>query len=185
MIRAGMKLIAKNGVAGTTLADVGIAAGYSRGLPVYAFGTKDHFLIALLRSMEVWFEKNLHKELSGKKGLEALRARIGMHFYSLRRDPIAIAALFSIFSESFYGNESLRVEVERFVGQWRRGFARHLEEAHSAGEIAKVDFEKTATVYLALVRGANLEYLMGNRKLDVDEFEEAVFSFIDHSLAVA
>ncbi len=185
MIRAGMKLIAKNGVSGTTLADIGMAAGYSRGLPIYAFGTKDGFLVALLRSMEVWFEKHLHKQLEGKTGLEALRARIKTHFFSLRRDPIAIAALFSIFTESFFGNASLKVEVERFVGQWRRGFARHLEEAYRAGEISKIDFERHGAIYVSLVRGMSLEYLMNDRKLDIDGFEDTIMSFIDHSLGVA
>jgi AcrR family transcriptional regulator len=185
MIRAGIKLIAKNGVAGTTLADIGVTAGYSRGLPVYAFGTKDKFLIALLKSMEVWFEKHLRGQLAGKKGLEAVRARLKTHLFSLKRDPVAIAALYSLFSESFFGNESLRIEVERFVGQWRRGFARHLEEAYKAGEIDRIDFEKHGAIYVALVRGVSLEYLMGNRKLDIDEFESAILNFVDHSLGVA
>jgi AcrR family transcriptional regulator len=185
MIRAGMALIAKNGVVGTTLADVGVAAGYSRGLPVYAFGTKDRFLIAILKSMQNWFDQHLHERLAGKTGLEALRARLETHFFSLKRDPIAIACLFSIFSESFFGNEVLRVEVEHFVGQWRRGFARHLEEAFKAGEIPKVDAEKHSAIYVALVRGLSLEYLMGGRKVEIDDFKDAILGFIDHSLGVA
>jgi AcrR family transcriptional regulator len=185
MIRAGTKLIAKNGVAGTTLADIGVAAGYSRGLPVYAFGTKDKFVIALLKSMQVVFEERLHENVQGLTGLKALRARVKTHFFSLRRDPIAIAALFSIFSESFFGNETLKAEVEHFIGQWRRGFARHLEEAWKAGEIRKVDFEKHGAIYVALVRGVSMEYLMSNRKLDIDSLESTILDFIEHSLSAA
>jgi AcrR family transcriptional regulator len=182
MLRAGMKLFAKGGVAGTTLADIGLAAGYSRGLPVYAFGSKDKFLIAMLRSMEVWFEQLAHDQLMGKTGLAAFRSRLDTHFIGLRKDPVAIAALFSIFSSSFFGDGALKAEVDRLVEQWRRGFSRHLKEAYHAGEIKKVDFDKHAALCVLLVRGVNMEYLMSDSKLDLDSLQNSILDFFEHSL---
>ncbi|MGE0761245.1 MAG: TetR/AcrR family transcriptional regulator [Pirellulaceae bacterium] len=177
-----MKLFAKHGVSGTTLAEIGMAAGYSRGLPIYAFGSKDKFLIAMLRSMEVWFEQLAHEQLGGKTGLEAFRTRLKTHFIGLRKDPVAVAALFSIFSHSFFGDAALKVEVDHVVEQWRRGFSRHLKEAYQAGQIKKVDFDKHAAICVALIRGVNMEYLLSGSKLDLDSLRNSILDFFDHSL---
>ena len=53
MMRAAARLIACKGVAGTSLAEVGVAAGYSRGLPVERYGTKLGLVRALLAATEM------------------------------------------------------------------------------------------------------------------------------------
>src|SRR5947209_5259489 len=76
MLQAAMRIIAEKGAAGATLAEIGVAAGYSRGLPAERFGTKLVLLNALMDSMEDWFQKRVGPAVAGKRGLAAVLARI-------------------------------------------------------------------------------------------------------------
>lgn len=46
LLRAAIELLATRGYDGFTLAEVGKAAGYSRGLPAHYFGCKEELLAA-------------------------------------------------------------------------------------------------------------------------------------------
>jgi AcrR family transcriptional regulator len=75
MLRAAMAIIAQKGAAGASLAEIGVAAGFSRGLPAERFGTKLAMLNALMDFMEGWFAERLRKAVGDKTGLDAVRAR--------------------------------------------------------------------------------------------------------------
>ena len=49
LLEAAVRIIGKTGVETFTLADVGEAAGYSRGLPAHYFETKSGLLAAVVR----------------------------------------------------------------------------------------------------------------------------------------
>src|ERR1700744_2187749 len=74
MLRAAMSIIAQKGAGGAALAEIGVAAGFSRGLPAERFGTKLTLLHALMDFMESWFTERLHKAMHNKTGLDAVRA---------------------------------------------------------------------------------------------------------------
>lgn len=58
LFEAGIELTAEQGFDGYSLADVGILAGYSRGLPTHYFGTKNNFQKELVKFMITEFESN-------------------------------------------------------------------------------------------------------------------------------
>lgn len=58
------------------LAEVGIEAGYSRGLPEERYGSELGLITALLEATERWFEKHLKRVLAGKSALETLEPRL-------------------------------------------------------------------------------------------------------------
>ena len=133
MLRAAERLIARHGVAGTSLADVGIAAGYSRGLPVERFGSKVGLIKAVLEAMDGWFQAHLSRTLKGAKGLEALQLRIEAHLGSADRSAAATAALYSIYLESLFVMPELQAGVAKFTEQWRDGITADLREAQKLG----------------------------------------------------
>ncbi|HVZ45783.1 MAG TPA: TetR/AcrR family transcriptional regulator [Ramlibacter sp.] len=178
MLRAGTRLIAWGGVASTTLAAIGVEAGYSRGLPVYAFKSKQGFITALLNSMEQWFDATLKTALKGKSGLLALEARIGAHFDGVKRNPVAVSALYAIYIESLFGMPEVRPAVEELSAKWRDGFLFHLREAHALGEIEGDDLEGVAALLLGMVRGMLIEHLMSNRRLDLESVGTHIARFV-------
>src|SRR5258708_3482259 len=47
LLAAAVAIVSDRGIEGTTLADVGVAAGYSRGLPAHYFGRKSDLVAAV------------------------------------------------------------------------------------------------------------------------------------------
>jgi len=178
MLCAGTQLIALNGVAATTLAEIGVAAGYNRSLPFYAFKSKHSFLGALLKSMETWFESTLELVLMGKTGMDAIEALVGAHLDGVKRNPVAVSALYAIYVESMYGEPEIRSDVDTFTAKRRRGFLAQLREEKKLGQIECGDLEEIAALLLGMVRGMMIEHLMSNRSLDVEIIRTSMIQFI-------
>jgi AcrR family transcriptional regulator len=167
MLRAAAQLFAERGVSGTSLADVGVAAGYSRGLPVERFGSKLGLITALLDSMDAWFQAHLARVLKDAKGMRAVRLRMEAHLASVDRDAISTAALYSVYTESLFVMSELQPHVAAVTGRWRDGLAANLREARRAGEIARrIDCQGEARFLLAAMRGLVIQYLLDRSAAD-------------------
>ena len=161
MLRAAARLFAERGVSGTSLADVGLAAGYSRGLPVERFGSKLGLIAALLDAMDAWFQAHIARVLKDATGMKAVRLRMAAHLASVDRDTIATAALYSIYTESLFVMSDLQAHVVAVTGRWRDGLAANLREARRAGEIGRrVDCDAEARFLLSAMRGLVIQYLL-------------------------
>jgi len=161
MLAAAAKLIARHGVAGTTLAEVGIEAGYSRGLPVERYASKLGLVTALLEATERWFERHLEQVLAGKSGLKALERRVEAHMGSVDRSLEATAALYAIYTESHSVMPELNDAVAAFTARWAAGLVAHMREGQASGEIRpNLDCEAEARFLLAAMRGLMIQYLL-------------------------
>lgn len=183
LVQVGIRLFASQGVHRTTLAEVGTTGGYSRGLPVYLFGTKNDFVRAILRSMDSWFDAVLEKNIGDSTGLDALDARIGSHLEGAERSPQAVSALYAIYVEAMFGSPELRPAVDELTAKWRQGFADHLREAHVAGEVEVTDFAQRGALLLALTRSFLMDYLMSDSALDLGVVRSSIVSFARVAIA--
>ena len=85
LLATARELVARRGWAGTTLAEVGEAAGYSRGLAGHYFGSKTGLLRAITLQINNTLMEELEKVPSPDAGLEAILSFISV--YLGRRDP--------------------------------------------------------------------------------------------------
>lgn len=85
LLATARELVARRGWAGTTLAEVGEAAGYSRGLAGHYFGSKTGLLRAITLQINNTLMEELEKAPSPDAGLEAILSFISV--YLGRRDP--------------------------------------------------------------------------------------------------
>jgi AcrR family transcriptional regulator len=175
MISAAIQLIARQGVGNTSLAEVGLAAGYSRGLPVDRYGSKIGLVAAVLQSMDIWFDRLLSDALQSKRGLEAVRQRIKTHLDGARRSPEGLTALFSIYIESLFSLPELKPDIKRITSGWRRGLIKNLREGQEMGEIrSEIDCKQQADMILGMLRGLQIDYLLGDRSAGLDAAEAAL-----------
>ncbi|MBO1361701.1 TetR/AcrR family transcriptional regulator [Acetobacter sacchari] len=75
LIDTAIELMASRGYDGFTLAEVGEAAGYSRGLPAHYFGKKDDLLVAVVEFLIEDYNRHFEKEsraLGGMLRIETL-----------------------------------------------------------------------------------------------------------------
>ncbi|MBV9835499.1 MAG: TetR/AcrR family transcriptional regulator [Alphaproteobacteria bacterium] len=183
MLRAATRLFARQGVSGTSLAEVGLAAGYSRGLPVDRYGSKLGLIEALLDSMAAWFEARVADSASGKRGVEAVLERIEAHVDGARKSPLATAALYSIYLESLAAMPALRPKVGALLDRWRGELVVGLRQAQAAGELrSDIDCEQHAAIILGALRGLIIEHLMADAETDLDAIRDAVTGLVRQAM---
>ena len=119
MLRAATELIAKHGSAGVSLAKIGVAAGYSRGLPTERYGSKSNLLEAVIDASDAWFQRRLAARLAGRSGLDSLRERIRAHLDTVRESRVPTVALFLLIIDSAATLPELRPRVQRLNERWR------------------------------------------------------------------
>lgn len=85
LLATARALIARRGWAGTTLADVGEVAGYSRGLAGHYFGSKAGLLRAITQQINNNLMEEIQKAPPQEAGLDAILSFISV--YLSRKDP--------------------------------------------------------------------------------------------------
>src|SRR6266540_2511459 len=100
LLEAAATLVATRGTARASLGDIAAAAGCSRGLPTYLFGSKEGLLLALADYLVERFRSRLFEPaVDHRQGLPALLIWLQVYVDSLRGpiradvDPVAHAAL--------------------------------------------------------------------------------------------
>jgi AcrR family transcriptional regulator len=183
MLRAAMKIIAQKGAAGASLAEIGVAAGFSRGLPAERFGTKLALLNAVMDFMEGWFAERLREAVGNRTGLEAVRARIDANIDSACASPVATAALYSLFVESLCAIPELQPRIRALSASFHRGFCGHLRQARRGGELrAGVDCAKMANILVGMLRGMIIESLLEGDAARLAANRAQIHAFIDAGL---
>lgn len=185
MLKAATELIAEHGVSGTSLADIGERAGFSRGLPVFRYGSKVGLIKALLESMESRSYARRAVTLEGKHGLAALRAAIAHRIDTMRGSAAASSALYSVVIASLFSMPDLKPHIAAKNDGWRRSLAAHLQDAQIAGEIRPdVDCDQQATIIHCLLRGLIIDHMIDATTTTLQMIEAAV-SRIIADIAVA
>ena len=179
MLRAATELIAERGVSGTSLADIGERAGFSRGLPAFRYGSKAGLIKALLESMESRSYARRAVALEGKHGLSALRAAIAHRIDTMRGSAAASSALYSVVIASLFSMPDLKPYIAAKNDGWRRSLAAHLQNAQLAGEIRPdVDCDQQATIIHCLLRGLIIDHMIDATTTTLQMIEAAVSRII-------
>jgi len=128
MADAAVALICERGAGATTLTDVGLRAGYSRGLASYRFGSKAGLWSFLIRRIgEEWLTE-LQAAVAGTTGVDTIHAAIDAHCRFLLDSSERIRAFYILWFESVGPDPALRNAIngahqrrQRDVEEWIRG----------------------------------------------------------------
>ena len=165
LLEAALQIVAQRGTVRMTLAEVGEAAGYSRGLPAHRFGSKAGLVHALAGYIGERFGEQRAKGPALAPGLAAITGNI--HFYFARKGGAwtATRALLVMMTE---GSMAPHAELRREVAAYNRGalawFEQHIRSGIEQGEIsADNDPAVTAVILLGAMRGVMLQWLVDDR----------------------
>lgn len=87
LLRAAAELIAEQGVASATFENIGVRAGYSRGLVTQRFGSKQGLIEALIARLQARLEAQMDdRRLDQLNGLEAVLGFVDAFLTNLSRD---------------------------------------------------------------------------------------------------
>jgi len=184
LLDAGLRLVAQKGAVGATLADIGMAAGFSRSLPLERFGSKLQFLAALVDRTEQWFNQWAFADLHGKEGLDGLTARIEAHLASAMASWDATSALFLLYFESLTVVPELRPRVAAVGQAYRQALRDLIRQGQERGEIrADVDPDVEATALFGAIRGTIAQWLFEPQTIDLARVARALAESTRRSLA--
>jgi AcrR family transcriptional regulator len=161
MIECAVQLIVERGISGTKLTDVGLQAGYSRGLAAMRYGTKAGLLSRVARHVTSNWITHLRMAVGQKTGLAAVLAAIDAQERAIVETPAEMRALYAIFFQSSDPSAEYRVDVARSLTAQRRDLASWLREARDAGEIlSSVDPARIAGQVLNSMIGIVYQWIM-------------------------
>lgn len=164
LLDAALAIVAQRGSMRLTLAEIGEAAGYSRGLPAHRFGSK----AGLLRSLMAYIGERFKAEREGwprrAPGLDAIRGTISIYFSRKGPGWTTTRALLVMMTEGFMASSVLRADIAEYNRGALAYFENHIRYGVERGEIAAdTDPATTAVVLLGAMRGAMMQWLVDER----------------------
>jgi AcrR family transcriptional regulator len=160
MLDAALKLIAERGYRGTSLAAIGEAAGYSRGLVHERFGSKAGLLWALTKQiLRVWNQES-RDHRPERTGLDALCDMLDNHRRAIEEDR-GIRPFYALMFEAIGPTPDLQPEFRKLHVRFRADIEKLLRKGIEAGTIRNdIDPVAQAALMMATQRGIAFQWLL-------------------------
>jgi AcrR family transcriptional regulator len=161
MAQAAVALICRHGAAATTLKEVGLLAGYSRGLAGYRFGSKAGLWSFLIKTIgEEWLAE-LRRAVSGTSGLPTIHAAVDAHSRFLVDSSERIRAFYILWFDSVGPDSDLREVIAKVHERRRRDVEQWIRDGKAAGSIRDdADVRAVAEQFVTAIIGITYQWLV-------------------------
>lgn len=181
LLDAAARLIARQGARGTSLAQVGEAAGYSRGLASHYFGSKSELVNHLVKTIQQRFVQALPKADELSNGLDGLLA-VADSYLALRMDDRE-RAFMVMWAEAVGTSAELRPAYVAVDRMFRKFLQEAIEIGVADGSIrSDVDVRAAAASLVGQFRGVLLQLLLDPKAFDAAGVRKHVLDSIRRSL---
>ena len=151
LLDAAIRLISEKGYDGFTLADVGEAAGFSRGLPAHYFGRKEVLLSRVAQHVVAQYGKSLDQLPRSEPGLPRLAATIRQ--YARGMASRGNRALGLLVAQAVV-EQGLRDTIAELNARGFEALEAQIKAGVAAGNVtSKVDAHAQARLIYAFLRG--------------------------------
>ncbi|MFI5307096.1 MAG: TetR/AcrR family transcriptional regulator [Polyangiales bacterium] len=184
MLAAALRLIGERGYRGTSLAAIGEAAGYSRGLVHERYGSKAGLLWTLVKHLlRGWNLDSRARGLTGHAGIEAVCDLLDNHRRAVKEDR-GIRAFYALMFEALGPVPELLPEFRGLHREFRTEIEKALRAGIDAGLIrADIDVKAQAVLLLALQRGIAFQWLLDPKGFSLDAAYEELKRDLRRTLA--
>lgn len=185
LLRAAMRLIARQGYTRTTLAQVGKAAGYTGGLVSHHFGSKEGLLRELVgQAAGRFYQDQVQPVIEGKSAIDALCATVDTYLNELVIREERMRALYVLMGEAL----GPVTEINPVFVELNRGFrsaARsRIQAGIDAGEIRPdVDPDAEAAAFIGMLRGVAVQWVADRGCFDIEAVRESMKKGLRRQLA--
>lgn len=162
LITAAIELIAKRGIDGLRLAELGAMTGFSRALPGHYFGHRDELIRVIVRRIIDRYKLRIGHEASDAPGLGHVVALADSYAKAMVENHSNFVALHAVFGAA-PTNESLLDVVGMLNREGIGEITAAIEAGKAQGEVASgVDAKHEAVQLLAFLRGLGSLHLIDN-----------------------
>jgi len=182
LLQAAISLISDRGVKGTTLAEVGEAAGYSRGLAAHHFKTKDR----LLQATAEYVHERYVDLLAAKKARPGLETIVQIVELSCTMRSVEVArAVYLMQKEAFFNTSGLRDVFKKYNRAALQRIENEIRAGVANGEIKKAANPKAeAVILLALIRGIRAQWILASGKVNLSKMRRELTQYVRRNLSV-
>ncbi len=161
LIRAALRLIARQGYTRTTLAEIGTAAGYTAGLVSHYFGSKAGLLRQLVEhAAGRFYQDQMWPAAEGKSGLDALCSAVDTYLTELVVREERMRALYVVMGEALGPVAEINDAFVELNHKFRLAARRWIQAGIDAGEIrADLDPEIEAVAFVGMLRGVGMQWM--------------------------
>jgi AcrR family transcriptional regulator len=174
ILNAAARIVAEKGLDDITLAEAGVAAGYSRGLPAHYFGSKDDLLAALAIHIVESYLAQLRTQDSRRPGLIHLISAVRLYFEAAKANPVTMRA-FNMVLVGALTKPALAPVVAKLNKESAAALEADLRAGIESGEVrADVDARTQSVLILAALRGVLAQWVVDMKRINLrsisDEF---------------
>lgn len=183
LLDAAARLFAQHGVEQTSLADIGEAAGYSRGLVNHHFGTRAGLVERLARRGERRFVRAIDG-IEQVAGAEAIAALAGAYL-GLFTDPTDDLRAFMVMRGTALPSDApLREVYAAGDRRFRDGIEQLVRSGQADGSVAThLDPASFAVMLVGMLRGVGTQFLIDPDGIDFAATRRHALDFVRAALA--
>jgi AcrR family transcriptional regulator len=172
-LEAAVALMGERGYEKTTLAAIGEAAGYSRGLPTHLFGSKADLFARVIHWISDKLRRQVEPALRAQGGVDALFAFVDAHRRFGDENPGMTRALYVLWFQSLIADSPMRdAAIEDLLGH-RDRIRRILEQGIAAGTIRPdADADAEAIEFCGALFGLGLQWLIDPTGSRIDDMHQ-------------
>lgn len=182
-LEAAVALMGERGYEQTTLAAIGEAAGYSRGLPTHLFGSKADLFARVIRWISDKMQQVVEPALRNRGGVDALLAFVDAHQRFGEQNPVMTRALYVLWFQSLITDSPMRdAAIGDLLGH-RERIRRILEQGIAAGTVRRdADASAEAIQFCGALFGLGLQWLMNPADPQMDGMHQRFKKRIEETL---
>lgn len=183
LLAAAVRIVAERGIDGMTLAEVGEAAGYSRGLPGHYFGKKSDLVAAVASHIADGFANRLAQTSTREPGLDSLLHSVASYFNGSLQAPMGGRALQISLAEALT-EPLLEKPMSEVTQRSVRRLASMLRQAVERGEVRHdLDCNAQAVAILGTLRGSVAMWATDPEQIDIAALRDSYLSSLKRNLA--
>jgi len=161
MIEAAIAIMLERGIGGLRMTDIGLRAGYSRGLATMRFGTLGALLRRVARHLSAQWVQTVTEAIGDRIGIEAILAAIDAQESLLAPSSSGAMARYLLLFHSIDPGAADRLNSPQLFAAQQRDLTRWIREGIAAGDIRRdVDAVAEAELVLASMIGIVFRFLL-------------------------
>ena len=183
ILEAATRIIGKTGVETFTLADVGEAAGYSRGLPAHYFKTKAGLLTAVVQYLvEDYFRRPTFQGRQ-RVTIDDIVAEITSFMEVAKKNPLAAKAFMAAMAGSL-SNPALAEATQKHNAAIIAKYEDGIRNGIKHGDIdSGIRAHSWAIMLMAATRGIVAQWLLRPKSVNMDALRDDLEQAIRHCFA--
>jgi AcrR family transcriptional regulator len=178
LLKAATRLFAARGIDGTSLADIGEEAGFSRGLVNHHFGTKAVLVERLAALSQQRVVDSLSPSVDGN-AIDSLIAIVDSYLNVVRSATDGVRAFFVMWGAALPNDAALRPVFIDDDRRFRHGIEKIIGAGQQRGTITgRVNASGTAVALVAMLRGAGAQFLIDPQDVDLEVARDTIEEFL-------